>query len=113
MARDTRGLPPLHPAAVGFSAIRGLPGGGMRQYSAVEFTRGWAGAEQFLRQLRAVGYVRPSTTATDGYAVLDVIDVDGDIVQDYDIPTAKAFQYIKRKLRLTVEHPSDEARGAG
>ncbi|MEV4212537.1 hypothetical protein [Micromonospora sp. NPDC049662] len=95
-------LPNLHPEAVGLSAIRALPGGAMRQYSSVEFTRGWSGVEHFLRQLRACGFVRPSNSDTSGYAVLDVLDAEGDIIQDYDLPTAIAFRYVKRKLNLIV-----------
>lgn len=77
---DERGLlrPPAN--AVGLSAIRAVGRQGvMRQYSAVEFRRGWAGVEHFIRILRAVGYVKPSGTAPC-YAVLDVLDADGDIV---------------------------------
>lgn len=97
-------LAPLHPQATGYAAFRCLPDGTGRNYSAVEFTRGWAGAEQFLRQLRACGFVKNSSNnPDDGYAVLDVLNADGDIVQDYEVPTAQAFRYIKRKLRLTVE----------
>lgn len=93
--------------AVGLSAVRALPDGSMRQYSAVIFDRGWAGVERFVRTLRAVGKVRPASTATDGYAVLDVLNAEGDIIGDYDIPTADAFRYVKRKLGLTVEPAPD------
>ncbi|MEU5946277.1 hypothetical protein ABZ793_12030 [Micromonospora sp. NPDC047465] len=109
MATDTHTtavdeLAPLHPDAVGFTLFRVLPNGGSRAYTAVEFTRGWAGADHFLRQLRACGYVRNSSTAPDGWHVLDVLDANGDIVQDYAIPPhpSRAFAYIKRKLKLTV-----------
>lgn len=100
---ETSGL--LHPpaAAVGLSAIRALPpNGAARQYSAVEFKRGWAGVEHFIRTLRAVGYVKPSTAAPC-YAVLDVLDAAGDIIFNYDIPHARAFAFIYRKLKLRVE----------
>lgn len=98
----TQVLPPLHPSAIGFSAIRGLPDGSMRQYSAVEFDLGWDGAAAFYHRLKGLRFVRASTTDASGYAVLDVNDAAGDIVQDFDIPTAQAFQYIKRMLKLTV-----------
>jgi hypothetical protein len=99
---DDSGLLRPPAAAVGLSAIRGLPDGSMRQYTSVEFTRGWNGVERFIRTLRAVGYIKPSSAAPS-YAVLDVLDVDGDIIGDYDVPTAAAFRYIKRKLDLRVE----------
>jgi hypothetical protein len=81
-----------------------MPDGSMRQYTAVEFTRGWAGVEHFIRTLRAVGYIKPSSPEPS-YAILDVLDFDGDIIADYDVPTVAAFRYIKRKLQLRVEHP--------
>jgi hypothetical protein len=99
----------IGPAAPGcdrFQAVRGLSSGGARDYTGVEFTLGWSGADQFRRQLCAFGYVRNSS-AEPSYGVLDVLDAHGDIVQDYDVPTANAFAYIKRKLRLRVE--SDDA----
>lgn len=95
----------LHPPAeaVGLSAIRAVPpNGAMRQYSAVEFDRGWAGVEHFIRTLRAVGYVTPSA-AEPSYAVLDVLNEVGDIIFEYDIPTARAFAFVYRKLKLRVE----------
>jgi hypothetical protein len=95
-------LAPLHPDATGFKLFRGLANGGTRDYTGVEFTRGWSGADQFRGQLRAFGYVRNSS-AEPSYGVLDVLDANGDIVQDYDVPTANAFAYIKRKLRLRAE----------
>lgn len=91
----------LHPAAVGFSAIRGLSSGRMRQYSAVEFTNGWAGANRYHRMFAGTGSIVASSKEPS-YAVLDVLDADGEIVQDFDVPTATAFQYIKRMLGLTV-----------
>lgn len=99
---DRSGLRRPPAGATGISAIRILPGGGMRQFSAVEFRRGWSGVERFIRILRAVGYVRP-TKAEPSYAVLDVLDADGDIIGDYDVPNARAWRYIYRKLKLRAE----------
>lgn len=87
--------------ATGLSAIRGLPDGSMRQYSAIEFERGWNGVEHFTRTLSKLGLIRPSSTEPS-YAVLDVLDAEGDIIGDYNVPTAQAFAFIKRKLKLTV-----------
>lgn len=72
-----------------------------RQYTAVEFERGWNGVEHFIRTLRAVGYVRPSGSA-ESYTVLEVLDAEGDIIGEYDIPINRAFAYVKRKLKLAV-----------
>jgi hypothetical protein len=89
------------PNARGLSAIRALADGSMRQYSAVEWPT-WNGVKHFIRTLRALGYIRPASVERS-YAVLDVLDADGDIIGDYDVPTAAAFRYIKRKLQLRVE----------
>ncbi|RGC68447.1 hypothetical protein C5N14_13755 [Micromonospora sp. MW-13] len=108
---STDELAPLHPDATGLTLFRALPNGTGRAYSEVEFTRGRAGVEHFLRQLRAFGYVRNSSADPEsGYGVLDVLNAAGDIVQDYEVPTARAHAYIKRKLRLTVRH-APEAEG--
>jgi hypothetical protein len=40
--------------------------------------------------------------------VLDVLNAEGDIVQDYDLPTRQAFAYVYRKLRLRVEAVPEE-----
>lgn len=100
-------LTPLHPDATGLTLFRVLANGGSRTYTAVEFTRGWAGVDHFLRQLRAFGYIRNSSNAPDGYHVLDVLNAEGDIVQDYAVPPhpSRAFAYIKRKLKLRAETP--------
>lgn len=102
---DRSGLLRPPAGAVGLSAFRVLPGGETgRQYSAVRFTKGWHGVERFIRILRACGYVRPSDADPKrGYAVLDVLNADEDIIGDYEIPTSRAFQYVKRQLKLTVE----------
>ncbi len=99
---DETGLLRPPAAATGLSAIRILPDGGMRQFTGVEFDRGWHGVEHFVRTLRAAGYIRPSSTQPS-YGVLDVLDAEGDIIADYDIPHARAFQFIYRKLKLRVE----------
>lgn len=98
---DRSGLlrPPAE--ARGLTAIRGLPGGAMRQYTGVEWEH-WGGVEHFIRTLRALGYVKPSSSAPS-YAVLDVLAANGDIIFDYDVPTAAAFRFIYRKLKLRVE----------
>ena len=107
-AYDGTGLRRPPAAAVGLSAFRALPDGSGQQYTAVGFHSNWFGVEHFIRTLRAVGYIRPSSSA-ERYAVLDVLDANDDIIFDYDIPTSRAFRYVKRILRLTVEPVLDES----
>lgn len=88
--------------AVALSAFRMLPGGGERGYTATTFPADpWRGCERFLRMCKAVGWV---TDDDDGYAVLDVLNENADIVQDFTIPDASAFKQIAKRLDLRVEH---------
>jgi len=91
----------LPPQTVGFSVFRTLPDGRGRQYSTAEFTRGWAGAEHFLRQIRICGACE-GVASVPAYALLDAVDADGETVHTYDLPTAEAFRYAYRKLKLRV-----------
>lgn len=84
------------------TVFRVLGSGEGRAYTATTFpTDPWAGCEHFIRMCRAVGWIRPSTE--DGYGVLDVLNENGDIVQDFAIVDNRAFQQIKRRLHLRVE----------
>lgn len=102
-------LASLHPEATGFTLLRVLPNGGCRFYSAVEFDHGREGAARFLHRLRGLGFVKNGNCAPAGWHVLDVLNADGDIVQDYAVPPhpSPAFRYIKRQLKLTVERVDD------
>lgn len=93
--------------AVGLSAMRPVRGVA-RNYIGVEFTRGWNGVEHFVRMLMKVGFISPSSSAPS-YAVLDVLDADGDIIGDYAVPHARAFRFIYRKLGLRVERVPEDA----
>ena len=99
----------LDPAAHALSVFRMLPSGEGRAYTAVTFPQDpWRGCERFVRTCLALGWVRHAGWERDPYGVLDVLDEDGDIVQDYAIPSAKAFQRIKCKLDLRVESTDGE-----
>ena len=88
--------------AVALTVFRELPDGRARQYSE-NYTPGdpWRGCEWFIRMCGALGYLRDSTP-DHAYAVLDAISEDGDILATYDIPHARAFRFIYRKLHLRV-----------
>jgi hypothetical protein len=95
----------LHPAAVALSAFRILPNGiEGRAYTISEAPSGRAAIERALRQAKALGYV--TDASKESYAVLDVLDVDDSIVQDFGIPDAKAFRWWKRLLHLHVAEGS-------
>jgi hypothetical protein len=93
----------LPPGTAGFTVFRSLPDGRGRQYSAAQFTQGTAGAEWFLRQLRACGLVRMPSSAPS-YALLDAIDADGEVLETFDLPTRQAFAFAYRKLGLRVAY---------
>lgn len=94
----------LHKSAHALSACRALPNGGCRQYTATTFPQDpWQGCERMVRTGQKLGLLKDSHTIDCPYAVLDVLNKNGDIVQDFAIPTAAAFQWFKRKLNLSVE----------
>ena len=96
-------IPPPPADAVALTAFRELPDGRARQYTeACTPDNPWQGCEWFIRMCGAVGYLTDSTTSEHSYAVLDAISKDGDILATYDIPHAKAFRFIYRKLHLRV-----------
>ncbi|MFD9950809.1 hypothetical protein ACFWYW_58715 [Nonomuraea sp. NPDC059023] len=98
-----RALPDLHPDAVALSAFRALPNGVARQYSISEAESKARAIKASLHRASAIGFIKPSTKdCTDCYAVLDVLDADDDIVQDFCIPTARAFKWWYRLLDLRV-----------
>lgn len=100
---------PAPPAgAVALTAFRELPDGRARQYSEVE-TPGdrWRGCEHFIRTCGALGVLRHNMPGPV-YAVVDAIADDGSILETYDVPDARAFQFIYRKLHLRVAETDGE-----
>jgi len=94
-------LPELHPNAVALTAFRALPDGSGRAYTISEAPSRAHAIKFSLRRAWAVGYVRPSThTPCDCYAVLDVLDANDEIVQDFCVPSAAAFRWWYRTLDL-------------
>ena len=89
--------------AVAVTAIRILRNGGMVQYTATTFPKDpWQGCEHLIRTGLHLGMLKPSSPEPS-YGVLDVLNEDGDIVQDFDITTALAFRYLKRRCGWQVE----------
>ena len=95
-------MPKPPDGAVALTAFRELPDGRGRQYTE-SWTPGnpWRGCEHFIRMCAAIGFLRESVSE-HSYAVLDAIDEDGGILATYDIPHARAFKFIYRKLHLRV-----------
>lgn len=89
-------------AAVALTAFRELPDGRARQYTE-SWAPGspWQGCERFIRMCGAIGYLRDSQPE-HAYAVLDAVSAAGDILATYDVPHARAFRFIYRKLHLRV-----------
>lgn len=93
----------LHPAANALTAFRALPDGSGRQYTATSWEPDpWRGCEHLIRSAQHVGFVKTSHPGCGCYAVLDVLDVNGEIVQDFCITTPRAFRWLYRKLDLRV-----------
>lgn len=96
--------PDLHPDAVAVTAFRGLPDGTGRTYTVSEAASGnkRLAINHLLRMARSCGYVRPSCGGCDCYAVLDILNENEDVIQDFCIPTDRAFRWWYRKLHLRV-----------
>jgi hypothetical protein len=61
-----------------------------------------AGCRTYLRRCQALGYMAP-----DSPFVVDVLDENGDIVQDYRL-TREGFNWLKRVLNTKVEGGDDD-----
>lgn len=82
--------------------FRILPNGEGRRYSATTFPNGpYQGCERTVRMARAVGWI--AEDGGESYGLLEVIDANGDILADFDIPTARAFAQVKKHLNIVVE----------
>ncbi|MFD1145938.1 hypothetical protein [Saccharothrix hoggarensis] len=102
----TSPLPDVHADAVALTVFRALPDGETgRQYTIAEADSGRDAIVRSIRSAAAVGFIAAAGT-TGAYAVLDVLNHDEDIVQDFAIPTRAAFEWWARKLHLSVEPPA-------
>lgn len=82
--------------------FRILKNGKGRTYSATTFPQDpYAGCERTIRMARAVGWI--TQDGSESYGLLEVIDASGDILTDYEIPTASAFAQLKKRLNIVVE----------
>lgn len=99
-----RELPDLHEDAVAISAFRGLPDGTGRAYTVSEPTADnkRQAIDHLLRMASACGYVKTSHGGCECYAVLDILNDDEEVVQDFCIPTSRAFGWWYRKLHLRM-----------
>lgn len=99
----------LSPHAHALTIFRALDNGDGRAYTAVTFPQDpRGGCLEAVRRFAFIGQIvdwGEGAHPEDSYGVLDVLDADGDIIQDYAIPTAQDFQAIKRRLNLRVDDP--------
>lgn len=98
-------LPELHPDAVAVSAFRALPNGVGRQYTISEAQSKGQAIRASLHRASGIGFVK--ATGHEGgpcgcYAVLDILNADDEPVQEFCIPTARAFHWWYRHLHLRV-----------
>jgi hypothetical protein len=103
MTTGTKAALELHPDADEFGAARTV-GKKLVTYGPVTPTAGdkHRALRHLLRQAHTLGYVLEWNEGDRSYAVLDVYSADG-IVQDFNIPSAKAFLWWYRKLGLRIE----------
>lgn len=72
----------------------------------------WCGArfvDQIVRQARATGQALTVEECPDDYALIDVLDADGDIVGEWAVPDARAFRWWYQQLGLRVAAVPEEA----
>lgn len=105
----TSTLPEVHPDAVALTVFRVLPDDETGvQYTIAEADSGRDAIVRSIHSAEVLGFVAPAGTA-EKYAVLDVLDGDEDIVQDFAIPTRAAFLWWARTLHLAVDSSTDES----
>jgi hypothetical protein len=107
----TRGRPNsygLLPGAHAITAFRALPNGAGRQYTGTTWLNDpWGGVEHAVRTGHKLGFLKASSADQgSGYAVLDVLDQAGEVIQDFEITTARAFQWMKKRCGWTVAEGS-------
>ena len=91
----------LSPSAHALRPVRLLSSDRLRYYWAVTFPDDpWRGCELYLRRCKALGYLLRSGSDTD--LLIDILDVDGDIVQDFGI-TSPGFEHLRRTLKFRVD----------
>jgi hypothetical protein len=99
---DSTTAPPVDKDAHALTAFRVLPDGRGRQYTATTFPRNpYQGCERTIRMASKCGFV--TAPSRDCYALLDVIDAEGEYLEGFGIPTAQAFRWFKRVLHWQVE----------
>ena len=87
----------LDPRAVALRPVRALKDG-FRYYEATTFPQNpWQGCEMYLRRCKAFGFLKG-----DGEIVLDVLDKNGDVIQDFPL-TRKGLRYLRKEFRFKVE----------
>ncbi len=90
----------LHPDAHALGAARIVGPDELRIYTATTFPNDpWRGCNHMLRMLRATDGL--AKIKKDDYAVLDVFNENGDIVQDFAL-TRSGFKFAYRKLDWRV-----------
>lgn len=70
----------------------------LREYEAITFPQNpWQGCEIYLRRCAAFGFLN----ASEQYAVIDILNNDGDIIQDFSV-NRSGFKFLKSKLKFRV-----------
>lgn len=86
----------LHPDAYAIRPVRLIGEDELRHYEAVYFPNNpRSGIEQYLRQLLG------DLTDDGSGLLLDILNEDGDIVQDYPL-NRSGFKFLRSRLKLRV-----------
>ncbi|HEY9412775.1 MAG TPA: hypothetical protein VIP77_24595 [Jiangellaceae bacterium] len=94
----------LHTDAYAVTIVQTLPGGRGRRYSTAVGDGDPRGLiEAALDEARQRGGVIDAVDGGNPYAVLDVLDGNGEVVQDFGIPDREALEWWVRLLGVTIE----------
>lgn len=92
----------LLPGAVALRCVR-VVGDDFRYYEAMTFPDNpWQGCEMWLRRCHVFGML----VSDDADIVIDILDANGDIIQDFPLSRA-GLRYLKSQLRFRVDRGDD------
>jgi hypothetical protein len=93
----------LTPEAAALTAVRAVDGE-LITYTIADPEQGRPAIERTLNAANALGYL--AAPEGEPYGVLDILNAQDDIVQDFALPTEEAFTWFENRLGL---HPTPAA----
>jgi hypothetical protein len=93
-------IPPLDSNSHALQLVRAIESKNVfRYYEATTFRNPYAGCELYLYRCQTFGFLVEKKE--DVYAVVDVLDRNGDVIQDYGV-NKKGFDFLRSQLKFKV-----------